>query len=285
MHTPYLPPDTLSTLHPIEAKVLILLCDSEKWGSIIAGTATDFARRAALSRRRWSQAMATLAERGLIQLENRPGGFHARVRPTKRFTWVPSFRDGRLWRASPRALKVLLALARHAGNATGTLRVRLAKVAALLGRGVRSVQLGLNELRRRSCVETYRTGRANWFLIRRPGPDGADDRAPDIAPRARLLVRLLSSTPLSHLSQIIQRASEKREQAVRRLLNPLSNRTHQTGLLRLLVRSGVGRREAAHMAELYTPREILNGLDLLIGRRVRDVGAFLRRALSVGWCA
>lgn len=147
----------------------------------------------------WRRGIAELQDAGLVVYRWSTVGFAAMIRPRQRFTAVPHFPDERMAHLSPRAAKTLLAVARRADNKTRTVRMRLATVARAMGRSVRTVQLGLAELRKAGVIETHQTGRALWMVVLTGLSDAVDRFAPTIAPRSRLLLRLLSSSTRDEL--------------------------------------------------------------------------------------
>jgi Mn-dependent DtxR family transcriptional regulator len=283
MKVPYLHDTVLEALSPVAVKVLIEFCGHLTDGAS-KGTVTESAKRLHVSERSWRRATTELSEAGLIEYAVSCDGYRARPKIGTRFTWLPSFNDERLRLATPRCCKVLVAVCRAVHNATRSIRMRIKTIAQRIGRSARTVQLALHELAERCILDAHRTGRSNWFCVRSPEPDPQlFDQPPEVAHRAGLLLRLLSSSTPECLSRVFQRRrfepeTEKRIRS--QWISPRGLDPTRRGLVRQMRRFGVKPDEANVYALMYTPDEVHVALELAVGRRTEDPTGWFRRALS-----
>ena len=254
MRTPFIVEKQLNQMPPASAKVLILLCDECRCNTV-NGKILDWANSIGFSRAMWRRAVQWLVEAKLIDYQTSNCGFRVKIRHGSRFTWVPSYEDGRLRLASPRACKLLLAICRALDNATRSVRIRARTLAARLGRSIRTVQLALRELRERSILDSFRTGRSSWFSVIFAGQPSA---APLIAHRPDLLLRILSTTTRKELSTVLAHLSSRVEKIAsfsRQLLN-VPNPPHKRFLSRRLRRFGIDDATIPVLIHAYTADEL-----------------------------
>lgn len=283
MKIPHLDNTTFSCVKPVSSKVLLYLCERLSGGRSV-GFVSDCSDRIHVSERAWRAAVAQLAELGVIEYSSGPGGYVARPLIGSRWTWVPSFGDGRLRLATPRACKVLIAVCRVAHNKTRAIKMRIGTIAERVRRSARTVQLALAELADRSILNAHRTGRANWFVVRAPDDHGLFDR-PEVAHRAGLLLRLLSSSTPEVLSTVIQHKRFDRQTASAIRGSWISVRELDTSrrfLVRRLRGFGVDRDNAHVFVLMYTPDEVGAALEMAVGRRTENPTEWIRTHLERG---
>lgn len=286
MKVVYVNDTVLEALSPAASKVLLWFCSLP---GEIKGTVGEAADTLRMGERSWRRAARSLAEAGLITLRVNTAGFSAVVMPNpKRFTWVPTYEDGRLWLLSPRACKTLLVVARACYGASNTIKLYLATIGRWMGRGKRTVQIGLCELARMGVMSVFRTGRANWFWV--PQAQAVQEPCPKSAPHSGLFMRLLSLTTHSQLTTTIarwrRRVDGEHTAIVRdQILAAPALDDERRAMARLLQRAGVGRDRSMVLATKYTPGEISKSLQLARNRRARKVEDFITTALEKGWCS
>ena len=257
MRTPFVPESTLREMPPASAKVLILLC-AESRGSRSVGCAVDSAASLGISRALWRSAIDWLVSAGIVRYSTSNRGYQAEIRHGSRFTWVPSYADDRLRRASPRACKALLAICRAISNQTRSIRMKCRTLADRLGRSLRTASLALRELRERQIIDTARTGRSSWFSVVFTDPQGQLFNARPVAHQPSLLLRILSTISRSELSSVLTHLSRRDPSASERARcvfvdPPASQRRF---VINRLLRFGFDRLTAGALAATYWPDEI-----------------------------
>lgn len=254
MRTPFIVEKRLNQMPPASAKVLILLCDECRCNTV-TGKIVDWASSIGFSRAAWRRAVGWLVDVGLIDYHTSNSGFRVKIHYMKRFTWVPSYADGRLRLATPRACKLLLAICRALDNATRSVRIRAATMAARLGRSIRTVQLALRELRDRAIIDSFRTGRSSWFSVIFAGQPSA---APLIAHRPGLLLRILSTTTRNELSTVLAHLSSRVEKIAHfaRQLLDVPNPPHKGFMSKRLCRFGINPPLIPILVHAYTVDEL-----------------------------
>jgi hypothetical protein len=200
-----------------------------------------------------------LAAHGLITYETNSRGFQVKVIFGSRFTWVPSYGDDRLLRASPRACKALLAICRAVRNATRSIRMRAQTLAERLGRSIRTAHLALKELRERQMIDSLRTGRSSWFTVIFEDPQQKlvfGDTV--VAHRQRLLLRILRSISQTDIAGVLthlaRRAKEVADGVRSALFNPTSRQRRYAS--KRLERFGLDSLTIGVLVDSFTPDEI-----------------------------
>lgn len=288
MKVPFLHDTALADLSPASCKILLFFCDRQRNGVTIGRVDRD-AAALGMSRACWRQRTAELVDAGLVAYEVTTQGYRATQTAYRRFSWVPGFSDGRLRRLSGRASKALLCVCRAADNRFHSVRVRLKTLAIRLGRGIRTASLALAELRRFGVLDTYRTGRSSWMVVRRAeGEEQSEALAPCVAHRSRLALRILTSLPTLNLSQICQQVRRTNQEVGDQLrqaalgAKPLCEA--QKRVRQRLVALGLTLDAAGSLVSGYAPQEIVVGLERSGGRFGRKLEQLLRLMLNRGWC-
>lgn len=290
MRIPFVGEYTLRCMSPSAAKLLIFLADTSRRGRC-RGTIIDDSAMLQFSRATWRAAMEELLGAGVVvEYATHARGYRARLRPGDRFSWLPSYDDGRYRRLSPRASKVLLVLARAAYNGSSTVRMRQDTIADRLGRSIRTAQLALRELASRCMVFSYRTGRSNWYVLNRDlALRGEKPRAGrGFAHQTTLLLRLLSTTPARALPGVLAHAARRSIEAggaLRdRILESVEWDARRRQVWDRLIRLGLGEVDAFTVALRSTVEELETLAEMISGRAIADVRRFAQRALDRGWC-
>jgi hypothetical protein len=202
MKVPFLSDEQMAGLTSIAIKILLYLCDPNQRSRSVEVAAENLG----ISTRSWARHIRRLVDAELITYQSTTNGFRAHVIPTRRFTWLPEYRDRRIWQVSPRACHVLLAVARCINNRTHLARARLRKIAERIGRSIRSVSLGLTELKAASILLVLRTGRSSWFSMARDDESRYDPSSfapiPTVAHHSRLILRVLINLPEEFLDRV-----------------------------------------------------------------------------------
>lgn len=239
----------------------------------------DIAIRLNLDWRTVKRALITLSNDGLIQLHWRGAGrCWTSLKVVKRFTWVPSLCAGSYARLSGRSVKLFWTICRGLDNSTKAMRFRLETLASRIGRSIRTVQLGLCELKGQGLLSVIRTGRSNWYMLER----GVDEPCPEIAPRARLGLRLLSSTTMESLYRGLRTLREKAERIARTALCPLKLTAEQQSLRWRLTNRGWNGDDAQRIVYGYDVAEVRDELSRP-GRRRSRFRAVLPASRSSSW--
>ena len=268
MKAPYFGRIVLASLSPNACKALLVLCDLQQGRRWVRSTAARAAQIAQFAPATWRAATAELVAAGLVVCATGPRGFTARVRPSDRFSYVPSFPDQRVAQMSPRACKAFLALCRAFSNRSGSVKMRLTTLADRMGRSVRTASLALEELVTRCMVTVYRTGRASWIVLRKPSE--GDRRL--IAHQLRAGLRVLWSTPRALLSRPkVPRGTAAAKPAS---LFPMAKR---------LVRAGIASLDAALLlVREHGESVVWRAIEIAVGR---GGARMIYRALASGWCS
>ena len=288
MKIPWLSNDTLGSLTPQGSKALIYLCDRRPMGMPIRGQIGDAVRETGMCRQTWRRACRELGDLGLIAYATTTRGYEARVTATRRFTWVPTYTDGRLMATSERALKALLCICRALDSRKRTVRMGAQKLSERMGRSVRTAMSALAELRDRQLLNTYRTGRSSWMMVHKPERQGRLSFERPVADQPDALLHiLLSYTPerLSRLLSQVNRRGDKRLLELRnRVVSTSEMDDERSWVMKLLRKAGVGFDEARTIVATFMPEQVMGALERMVRRRIKHPGAYLWALLERGVC-
>lgn len=267
-------------LTPRAVRVLLYLSQISPKSRRVVGTIAEAALRAGCSERTWRRGAAELHELGLISIAVTTNGYQAHVPLRKRWTWVPTLRDGSIFAMTDSALRVLLAICRCAFNNSRSARIRIETIANLINRSRRTVQLALRELRNSGVLSSYRTGRSSWYVVWKNV--GEAFRETQIAHRSRLLLRLLSSSKQDEITWALSRLRDSTKAASVRGGAGWMPKKGETWRRAELMRLGVEFDDANDLLCRYDVFEIDRAILALNSRPKSRAAAWVRRMLDHG---